>query len=259
MMSTALAYSFISVLAVSLVSFVGVFTLVMTGSLLRRAVFVLVSLSVGVLFGDVFVHLLPELYESVPGSPLPSLFVIGGIVLFFVLEKFFRWGHAHEGHGHAIERVFGSGGKSPALGRMVLFADGLHNFIDGAIITASFMAGTEIGIATLTAVVLHEIPQEIGDFGILIHAGYSKGKALLFNFFSGLASFLGLLFAYALGGAVENFTYIMLAFAAGGFIYIAGSDLVPELQKASSVTKSLAQLAAILAGFMIMFALLAFE
>lgn len=251
-MAIAFAYSVLSVFLVSLMSLAGILALLMTGSLLRRLIFVLVSLSVGVLFGDVFIHILPELYRSDPDSPLVPLFVMGGIVLFFALEKFLRWGH---GHSHGDDGAH----AHKTLGPVVIMADGLHNFIDGMIITASFMAGAEVGLATLVAVILHEIPQEIGDFGILLHSGYSKSKALLYNFFSALFAFGGLVFAFLLQGRVDDFAFLAISLAAGGFIYIAGSDLVPELQKSKSVRKSLIQLVAILCGFTLMYALLAFE
>lgn len=258
-MATAYVYSFASVLLVSLVSLAGIFALLLTGRFLQRVIFILVSLSVGVLFGDVFIHMLPEIYAVSPESPVVPFLIISGIIAFFSLEKFFRWGHAHEHHGHGLTDVRECRHKNEALGSVVLAGDSLHNFIDGVIITSSFVVGTELGIATLVAVILHEIPQEIGDFGILLHAGYGKAKALLYNFMSALASFLGLATTAVLGSVVEDFSYIAIAVAAGGFLYIAGSDLVPELQKTSSARKSLVQLASMLAGFTVMFALLAIE
>jgi len=145
------------------------------------------------------------------------------------------------------------------LGHISLVSDGFHNFIDGAVIAASYFAGIEVGIATTVAVALHEIPQEMGDIGILIHAGFTKVKALIFNMISGLVAILGAVVTIILAGNLENFIPFILPLAAGGFIYIAGSDLVPELHKTTDPKKSAIQLAAILLGVALMFALLLLE
>ena len=137
--------------------------------------------------------------------------------------------------------------------------DAIHNLIDGVIIGASFLVSVEVGVATTLAVALHEIPQEIGDFGLLIHSGLSRGKALLFNFLSGLASLLGLALAFSLQGGVEGFIPRALAFAAGGFVYIAGSDLVPEIQKTKELKKSLIQVLSMVVGILAIMLLLYFE
>lgn len=244
-----------SVFLVSLMSFAGLLTLLMGKVSLKRAIFVLVSLSVGVLFGDVFVHLLPEVYEGIDEPLSASLYIAAGILSFLVLEKFVRWGHAHDDD----VRFKRQARHDKVLGSMVLVSDSLHNFIDGLIITAAFMGGTSVGIATTIAVVLHEIPQEIGNFGVLLHAGYSKAKALFYNFLSALAAFLGVAAVYFIGEFNEASVFAILSFSAGGFIYIAGSDLVPELHKEVSTKKSAIQLVSILAGFALMFALLYLE
>ena len=139
---------------------------------------------------------------------------------------------------------------------MVLVADGVHNFIDGVIIAVSYMGGFEIGLATTIAVILHEIPQEMGDFGLLIHAGYTRKKALIWNFISSAFAILGALVAYMWGQSISQFIPIALSLAAGGFIYIAASDLVPELQKTKNLAPSLIQVAAIAIGFSILALLL---
>jgi zinc and cadmium transporter len=139
------------------------------------------------------------------------------------------------------------------VGRIVLFSDGVHNFLDGAIIAAGYLVSIEVGIATTVAIMLHEIPQEIGDFGILIHAGYSRTKALFVNFISALVAVVGSLSAILLGSYIEAIIPALVAIAAGSFIYIAGSDLVPELQKTSDAKKSALQFIAIIIGVSFVF------
>lgn len=249
MVSTYL-FVFVSILAVSLVSLIGILALSLRASFLNASVFALVSLSVGALVGDAFFHLIPEAYSE-GDSFLTSIFIIGGILVFFVIEKFLHWHHHH-----GLEAV------EPAthpVGKMILVSDGVHNFIDGLIIGASFLISPEIGIATTIAVILHEIPQEIGDYGVLIHAGYSKTKALFFNFVSALFAFLGAGVSLLLGLQSESFAGILLPFAAGGFIYIAMTDLIPELHKEKGLKTSVVQLVAILVGIVAMASLLLIE
>lgn len=213
-------YALISVVGVSLVALVGIFAISIKERLLQSWLFALVSLAVGALLGDAFIHLIPEAFEE--AEPLTvSLSIIGGVLLFFVIEKALHW-HHHQGledEDHA--------GKP--LGGLILISDAFHNFIDGIIIASSYFVSVEAGIATTVAVILHEIPQEIGDFGVLVHAGYSKAKALWYNFFSGLSAVAGAFAAFLLGSTVGNVTTWLVPIAAGGFIYIALSDLIPEL------------------------------
>lgn len=246
--------AFLGVLAVSLVSLAGVVTLAMNEQRLRRALFFLVALSVGALFGDVFIHLLPEIFEESANFVVSSSLVLLGIVIFFVLEKFLRWGHAHE-----VEECEECVRHVHPVGPLNLVSDALHNLIDGMIIGASFLAGPAVGIATTVAVVLHEIPQEIGDFALLVYAGYSRGKALLLNLLSALFAILGVALVFAFGPASEAAVAAVLPVAAGGFIYIAGSDLVPELHRTVGWKKSLLQFVAITIGVGLMFLLLLLE
>jgi len=247
-------YSISSVLLVSLFSLIGAITILMSEKKIKGLIFALVALSVGALFGDVFIHIIPELYEESFNPDSISLLIILGIVIFFVLEKFLHWQHSHpceEPHceHHQIEPV----------GKMVLISDGLHNFIDGIIIGASYLISLPVGIATTIAVILHEIPQELGNFGVLLHSGYSKGKALFYNFLSALTAFVGVLIPLTFGGGEELANFI-LPIAAGGFIYIAGSDLIPELHDGKrDVTKASTQLLFIIIGVALMFALTLFE
>jgi zinc and cadmium transporter len=243
------AYSLASVVLVSLLSVIGIVFISISETKLKQIVFVLVSLAVGSLFGDVFIHLLPQAFENSEARLETSLYLLAGIFIFFVLEKFIRWRHQHDLESkNAIHPV----------GYMNLLADGIHNFIDGMIIGASYMTNVRVGIATTIAVAMHELPQEISDFGVLLHAGFSKKKALIFNFLSAMLAILGTVLILLAGTTMHYFIASMLPLAAGGFVYIAGSDLVPELNKELAPAKSLVQLLAIATGvgLMLLLALL---
>ena len=235
---------------VSLVSLVGVFALSIKEELLRKYIFVFISLAVGALLGDAFIHLIPEAFESSINSILVSILIITGVVIFFILEKFLHW--HHHGEDEAAPDIH------PA-GRLILLSDGVHNFIDGIIIGVSFLISMPVGIATTLAVILHEIPQEIGDFAVLLHSGYSKSRALWLNFLSALCAILGTLVAFVLGQAGETFILWILPVAAGGFLYVAVADLIPELHKTKDVKHSLMQILAVIAGVLAMVALLYLE
>ena len=240
-------YTLISVIVVSAISFIGVLTLSMEERKLRKVLIYFVSFSAGALFGDAFLHLLPEAVEN--GFTVNiSLYVLLGILIFFVLEKVILWRHCHFTL-HGPQECY-------PFAYTNLVGDGLHNFIDGIIIAASYIVSIPVGIATTVAVILHEVPQEIGDFGILLHGGFSKRGALMVNFFTALTSVLGAIITLLLIGVVENLTLILIPIAAGGFIYIAGSDLIPELHKETKISKSISQLIAFVLGIAVMFALL---
>lgn len=242
-MSKVLA-SYLAVLLVSFVSLAGLATLGMGIARLKRMLLVLVSFSVGTLFGSAFFHLLPEAFEVQGFGPEVPFWVLGGLLAFFILEKFIHWRHCHvpasSDHPHPV--VF-----------MNFVGDGLHNFIDGILIGAAFMVSIPIGITTTVAVIAHEIPQEIGDFGTLVWGGLSVKKALVFNFVSGLSALLGVTLVWLIGPHVTHIENQILPLTAGGFIYIAGSDLIPELRKDVRIRDSLAQLAAILGGLALMY------
>jgi len=243
-------YTLLSVLTISLVSFIGVFTLVLKRNLLNKSIFILVSLAVGTLLGDVFIHIIPEAYEKISNSTLISFLIIGGILIFFVLEKVLHW------HHHTLEHAEE---HHHPIGKMILLGDGVHNFIDGLIIATSYMISIEIGVATTMAVIIHEIPQEIGNFGVLIHAGYKTKKALWYNFLSALTAVAGAVTALLFGNITEQFALWLLPLTAGGFIYIALSDLVPELHKDFRVGQGIIQVIAIMVGVASMLMLLALE
>jgi len=242
--------SLVSVAVVSVLSLVGIFTLILNKDRLNKLLLFFVSFSAGALFGGAFFHLLPEAVEQHGFGLQVSLYLILGILTFFVLEKFIYWRHCHiptsKQHPHPV--AF-----------MNVVGDGLHNLIDGMVIAGSYLVSPALGISTTIAVVLHEIPQEIGDFGVLMHAGLSKVKALFFNFLSALMAFVGVVISLLIGANSEGYLLFLLPITAGGFIYIAGSDLIPELHKESKVSKSFMQFAFIVLGVLVMAGLKFFE
>lgn len=245
-MLTTYVYAFASVIVVSLTSLVGVFTLSLREEILRKYIFIFISLAVGALLGDAFIHLIPDALENSANTSLTGALVVAGILFFFILEKFLHWHH----HGEDKEED-----HIHPMGKLVLFSDGVHNFIDGIIIGASFLLSIPTGIATTIAVILHEIPQEIGDFAVLLHSGYSKTRALWLNFLSAIIAILGLIVVLLLNQVEQAVTFYFLPIAAGGFIYIAVADLIPELQKTKEFLYSLMQIIAVVMGVLSMVAL----
>lgn len=238
-----------SVIAVSLVSLVGLFLIPVSTIAGKRMFAFLISFSAGALLGDVFIHLLPELAEEGELTMQVSLYILVAILLFFFMEKYLYW-HHHHGEGDEHEHA-----THPFVYN-ILVGDFIHNFIDGLIIAGAYQLDIRLGLATTIAVLVHEIPQEIGDFGALVYGGFTKAKALLFNFISGLGAVLGAILAFALVG-VEEFLPILIAFGAGSFIYIATADLFPQIHKENS--KSATYAVGLILGVVAMAALLLFE
>lgn len=203
----------------------------------ERLVAWLLSYAVGALLGAAFLGLLPHAIEQAPAAPVLAT-ALGGVVLFFSLEKLIRWRHRPGEDGDAVG----------AAGPLILLGDGLHNFVDGAVIAGAFLTGVPLGIATTVAVIAHELPQELGDFAILLDSGYSRGRAFALNGLSGLASLAGAGIAYFALEWVRGATPYILAGSAASFLYIAAADIVPSLQRRPGVGAGLAQLALILAG-----------
>jgi zinc and cadmium transporter len=245
--------SLVSVAVVSLVSLAGVAVLSLDESRLRRLTTQLVSLAVGALLGDAFLHLIPEALRR--QGPAPSLLMLGGMLLFFVLEKLLRHRHGVL-HQHYHPRQ----GGIPDLAMINVVGDALHNFVDGALIAASFLVGPQLGVATSLAVLLHEVPQELGDFGVLVHSGLRPRRALLVNLLAASSAFAGAVATLVVGSFAERAVIdVMVPLAAGGFVYIAGADLIPELQHDRSLRSLLLQAAWIALGIGAMAALAAFE
>jgi zinc and cadmium transporter len=244
-MSEIWLYAIGSVILVSFASLVGIFTLSLKDSILGKMLLYMVSFSAGAMMGGAFLHLLPESVGEAGGFGAEiSLYVLMGIVSFFFIEKFIHWRHCHiptsDRHPHPFAY-------------MNLFGDGVHNFIDGLIIGASYIVSIPLGIATTLAVLFHEIPQEIGDFGVLLHGGFSKNRALFMNFLTALTAVAGAAAALVASIYMEGLTLFLVPFAAGNFLYIATSDLIPELKKECGMKKSAGQLIFILLGIGVMY------
>jgi zinc and cadmium transporter len=239
----ALIYAILSTILVSSVALIGIFTLHLKKDSLHKILLFLVSLSVGALLGDAFIHLLPEAFETIGLNVTTSLLIISGMLLFFVIEKFLRWRHCHD--DTCKEHL------KPVV-VMNLVGDFVHNLIDGMLIGASYVVSIPLGIATTIAVLLHEIPQEIGDFGVLVQGGLEPKKALLLNFASASAAILGAIIAVGIGTNLTWFSQYLIPITAGGFLYIAGSDLIPELHHETNYKKSILQFGFILLGILAM-------
>jgi zinc and cadmium transporter len=207
----------------------------------------LISFAIGALLGAVFLEILPHAFADASQVHSVAATVLGGILGFFVLEKLVLWRHYHledyEVHDHHSEP--GHGGRS---GLMITIGDGFHNFVDGVLIAAAFLENTQLGIVTAVAVIAHEIPQEIGDFVILLHSGYGKAAAFAMNVLSSLAMLLGALLAYFALQAVQEWIGTVLALAAASMIYVAVADLIPGLHKSPELGATAQQVLLITLG-----------
>ena len=240
-----------SVIVISAVSLTGVLVLWLKDKQLEKILLYLVSFSVGGLFGDAFIHLIPEAIEEGGFGISVSLLILFGILFSFVVEKFLQWRHCH---------IPTSSEHPHSFAYMNLFGDAVHNLIDGLIVGGSYLVSIPIGISTTLAVIFHEIPQELGDFGVLIHGGFNKKKALWFNFLTALTAILGAIIAFVVGTTLVGFIPLLIPFAAGNFIYIAGSDLIPELRKDEPNPKKAAlQVVSITLGVITMLLILLLE
>ncbi len=244
-------FALISVIIVSSISLVGVLTLWVNIKKLEKILLYLVSFSAGSLLGDAFIHLVPQAIAEGGFGASVSIVIIFGILVSFSVERFLQWRHCH---------IPTSSEHVHSFAYMNLFGDAIHNLIDGLIIGGSYLVSIPIGIATTLAVIFHEIPQELGDFGVLIYGGFSKRKALKYNFLTALTAVAGVLVAIVLGSILEGVIPWMIPFAAGNFIYIAGSDLIPEIQKDEPAPKKSAlQIVCIILGVATMLALILLE
>lgn len=241
-----LIYILIATFLISIISFIGALTLFLKEQLLNKILLILVSLSAGALIGSAFLHLLPEAIESGKNVLSIFLFVIFGFSIFFILEQFINWHHHH--NCVDCERV-------APFSYLILISDAVHNFIDGFIIAASFIIAPPIGIVTTIAVAIHEIPQEIGDFGVLVYSGMKKTKALFLNFLSAFTIVFGGIAGFLLSEKIGDAIVYLLPFAAGSFIYIASSDLIPEIKHKESPRKALTYFVVFLIGIFLMLSL----
>ena len=234
---------------ISLIAFIGALTLFLKDQILNRILFVLVAFSAGALIGGAFLHLLPEaiLEISVNEASLLSVFLylLSGFCMFFFLEQLIRW-HHHHATSHP---------KIMPFSYLILISDGIHNFIDGLVIAASFMINFQIGIVTTLAIAFHEIPQEIGDFGVLVYGGFKKARALILNYLTAILIVFGGITGFLLQDLIGESVVFLLPFAAGNFIYIATTDLIPEIRYKQSSIESLVRFSMFLIGMGLMAAL----
>lgn len=236
-----LIWIFLSTLAISAVSLIGISTFLMKEIRLKKIIEYLVAFSIGGLIGGAFFDLIPESLADLK-SEVVFIYLIVGIFIFFIIEKYFHWRHCHVAHC-----------KEHSFAYSNLFGGAVHNFFDGVAIAAAFLININVGIATTFAIILHEIPHELGDFGVLVYAGFKKEKALLFNLLTAFFSIVGGILGFVLLSKIQFVIPYILALTAGGFIYISVSDLIPEIRKEVSVRKSLMHMIMIIIGILLLY------
>lgn len=217
----------LATIIISLLSLIGIFTIFMRKQTLHGVINYLVAFSIGGLIAGAFFNLIPE-SETTLGSQMTFIFVSIGLLIFFLIEKVLHWRHCHDDNCKVHSFAYTS-----------LVGDAIHNFLDGIVIAAAFLVDFKVGLATSLAIIIHEIPQELGDFGVLIRAGLTKQKALLFNLLTALTCVLGGVFGFIFLNKIESIVPYVIAITAGGFIYVAVSDLIPEIRNEMSLKKSL--------------------
>lgn len=208
---------------------------------------VMVSYAIGALLGAVFLEILPHALELTDSYETIGVVLLGGILAFFLLEKLVLWRHCHTAHceTHGVEALSASEHDHGRSGMMITVGDTVHNFVDGVMIAAAFLVDFKLGVVTAFAIAAHEVPQELGDFLILLHSGYSKFQALALNLLSSVAMILGAVLGYFLLSPLQGLLPYMLAIAASGMIYVAVADLIPGLHKRAALSHTAQQLALI--------------
>ncbi|MFA6078816.1 MAG: ZIP family metal transporter [Candidatus Omnitrophota bacterium] len=229
-------------ITVSLISLIGVVSLLFNEKFLRKLLILLIGFSAGGLIGGAFLNLLPESLEHCRDIREVFVYVIAGFILFFILEKYLFWRHCHDDKCSIHTFTY-----------MNLVGDAVHNFADGLVIGASFLADINLGVVTTIAIIFHEIPQEIGEFGVLIYGGFTRAKALFYNFLSALTAVVGTLVGYYFAHTVTGFSNIIMPIAAGGFIYISCCDLIPEIHKQKDIRKSGLSMIAFVVGILLIY------
>ncbi|MDD5477426.1 MAG: ZIP family metal transporter [Candidatus Omnitrophica bacterium] len=225
---------------VSLISLVGILTLALKDNLLHKIIFCLIGFSAGALIGSAFLHILPEAIQT-SSSIFVFYCLILGIILFFLMERYLHWRHCHDKDCHIHAFTY-----------LNLFGEAFHNFIDGIAIAASFIISIKLGVATTLAIIFHEIPKELGNFGVLIYGGFSRKRALLYNFISALMAILGAVTGYFISDFAHGFSHFIMPLTAGGFIYIAMSDLIPEVHKENNQRQATLAFISFLLGIVFM-------
>jgi len=232
--------SLIATVIVSLIALIGVISFAINQKLLDRIILLMIGFAAGSMIGASFLHLLPESLEHCASNTV-FLYVVAGFGFFFIMERYLYWRHCHKGVCDLHVFTY-----------LNLIGDALHNFMDGMVIAIAFLSGTSVGIVTTLAIIFHELPQELGDFGVLVYGGFTKTRALAANFLCALTAVMGAVAGYALSGLVSGFSAFLMPFCAGGFIYIAASDLVPELHKQKETKRANLSLIAFFAGIILM-------
>lgn len=230
-----LLYIILATFVNGLVAFVGALSLLFKPKKLANTLILFVAFSAGALLGGAFLHLLPESLLNLSSDKV-FLLALAGFSAFFLMEKYLHWHHCHDDHCEVHPVSY-----------LLLYGDAIHNFIDGLVIAASFMVNVHFGIITTIMIIVHELPQELGDFGVLVHSGMKPKKALFYNFLSQLTAVLGGVVGFLLAGKIDFIPYV-LPIAAGGFVYIAASDLIPELHKDKDLGRSVRNFLVFLVG-----------
>ena len=247
-----LGYIVFAVLGVSLISLTGAVFFWVSQKLVTKVVPWLVAFAAGTLLAAAWFDLIPESLTVLGEKAF--IWVVAGILLFLLFEQVLHWHHEHRHECGECEKQ-----PKKVIGYSVLLGDGLHNFLDGVLITSAFMANFSLGVTTTLAVLFHEIPQELGDFGVLLHSGFSRSRALIFNFISALTAVVGALVAYWALQRVEQLVPYAVAIGAGGFLYIALADLFAELKGGKNLGMRLAQLIVLIGGIILIHWLVRFE
>jgi zinc and cadmium transporter len=239
---SALAWIVLASIVMTLIALIGATLLLLRPTTARAFVLPLVAFAAGSLIGSAFFHLLPDALGHLNGATHVWLSTAAGFAVFFALEQLLHWHHHHSGHRH----------RERPLTYLLLIGDSLHNFIDGVAVAAAFVTDIGLGITTTIAVAAHEIPQEFGDMAVLIHGGWSKARAVIFNLLTSLTFLVGALLTFVVAAEI-NVSYVV-AFAAGTFLYIGATDLVPEINKLGDLKRNLLNLAMFLLGLAAMYA-----
>lgn len=240
-------------IAGSFLSMAGGFVLLWKEQMAKKLSLFLISFAAGVLLGVAFLDLLPEALEELQDIEKVALSAVSAIVIFFMLERFLWWYHHHRIHSEEHTSVIDhpEEGAISAKAYLLLTGDAIHNFVDGVLIASAFLADFSLGIGVAIGVIAHELPQEIADFGVMIHAGFSRIKTLILNFIAASTTLLGAIITFFIAPTIEGFTPFVISFAIGVFVYIALSDLIPEIHHRSEHKYDFAHLALFIGGIVL--------
>lgn len=256
----SILFTLVSVVCTSLLSLIGILFFLVSEKSVQKTLLYFVSFSTGGLLGDVFIHIIPEISENADFFSTALIIILVGILFSFLVEKIIHWRHCHmlpKDCDHAENKAHHHHHHS--VGLMSMMGESVHNFIDGVIIASSYMVSIPLGISTTLAIVFHEIPHEVGNFAVLLHSGFSRKKALMFNLLAASVSIVGAIVVLIFSQSFVSINEYLLPFAAGNLLYIAGSDLIPELHKETGFKQGIIQLLAMIGGMLVMYAILLFE